>query len=57
MLVLNFKYVVFSFLFLHLPIFSYYMISMMTSIDFLQRKMFIVHLLVKYKILEIFAID
>ena len=55
MLVLNSKYVVFSFLFTNLPICSDHMISMMTSVECLQKKIFIVHLLVKYKILEIFT--
>ena len=38
MLVLNFKCAVFSFPFIHLPIGSDYMISMLTSIECLQRK-------------------
>ena len=42
--VLNFKYVVFSFSFIHSPIGSDYMISMLTSVE----------CLVKYKILKTF---
>ena len=38
MLLLKFKYVVFSFPFMYLPICSDYMISMLTSIECLQRK-------------------
>ena len=38
MTVLNFKYVVFSFLFIHLPIGSDYMVSILTSLECLQRK-------------------
>ena len=36
--VLNFKYVVFSFSFIHLPIGSYYRISVFTSVECFQRK-------------------
>ena len=36
--VLNFKYVVFSFSFIYLPMVSDYLISILTSVECLQRK-------------------
>ena len=50
MLVLNIKYVLFSFPFIHFPICSNDLISMMTSIECCREKIFIVHLLAKCKI-------
>ena len=55
MAVLKFKYVGFSFPFMYLPIGSDYMILMLTSIEYLQRKAVYCPPLAKYKILEIFT--
>ena len=51
------KYIVFSFSFIHIPIGSDCSISILTGVNCLKKNMFIMHFLVKYKILETFPTD
>ena len=53
--VLNFKYVVFSFSFISLPIGSDFMISMLTIVECLEKKDGYGLIMLKYKILETFT--
>ena len=55
--VLNFKYVVFSFSFIYLPIGSDYRIKFSLVLNVFREKKLIVSFLVKYKISEMFATD
>ena len=50
MSVLNFKYVIFSFSFIHSPIGSDYMILILTSVECLQKQDAYCLILVKYEI-------
>ena len=55
MSVLDFKYIVFSFSFIYLPIGSDCLISILIGVEWLQRNYVYYQFLVKYKILETFT--